>query len=186
LGRLAPSDDEDKEMMRNFSDEARSIFLVGLRNAHGMENQALSIMKPQASRIEHYPAVAQRLEQHIRETEGQIQRLETILGEMDEDPSTFKDTVMSMIGSMTAVGHSAASDEIIKNSLANYAFEHYEMAAYKSLLTLAEAGGMQQAMQLLQQNLAEEQAMAEWIDQNLRSVTLQYANLRDAGESAKV
>jgi ferritin-like metal-binding protein YciE len=174
-------------MISNFSDEAREIFVVGLRNAHGMENQALSIMKPQASRIENYPAVAQRLDQHIRETEGQIERLETILRDMGEDPSTFKDTVMSMVGSMTAVGHSAASDEIIKNSLANYAFEHYEIAAYKSLLTLAEAGGgMQQAMQLLQQNLAEEQAMAEWFDQNLHSVTLQYAQLRDAGASAKI
>ena len=63
-------------MNDNFSDEAREIFVVGLRNAHGMENQALSIMKPQASRIENYPAVAQRLEQHIRETESQIERLE--------------------------------------------------------------------------------------------------------------
>jgi ferritin-like metal-binding protein YciE len=173
-------------MISNFSDEAREIFVVGLRNAHGIENQALSIMKPQASRIENYPAVAQRLDQHICETEGQIERLEAILREMNEDPSTFKDTVMSMVGSMTAVGHSAASDEITKNSLANYAFEHYEIAAYKSLLVLAEAGGMQQATQLLQQNLAEEQAMAEWLDQNLHSVTLQYAQLRDAGESAKI
>jgi ferritin-like metal-binding protein YciE len=74
-----------------------------------------------------------------------------------------------MVGSMTRSAIQAASDEIIKNSLANLAFEHYEMAAYKSLLTLAEAGGMQQAMQLLWQNLASEQAMAEWLDQNLRT-----------------
>jgi ferritin-like metal-binding protein YciE len=186
LGRLTTLPDEDTNMNDNFSDEAREIFVVGLRNAHGMENQALSIMKPQASRIENYPAVAQRLEQHIRETESQIERLETILRGMDEDPSTFKDTVMSAVGSVTAMGHSAATDEIIKNSLANYAFEHYEMAAYKSLLTLAEAGGMEQAVELLEQNLAEEEAMAEWLDENLPSVTLQYAHLRDAGESAKI
>jgi ferritin-like metal-binding protein YciE len=74
-----------------------------------------------------------------------------------------------MVGSMTRSAIQAASDEIIKNSLANLAFEHYEMAAYKSLLTLAEAGGMQQAMQLLRQNLASEQAMAEWLDQNRRT-----------------
>lgn len=36
--------------MANFSDKARDIFIVGLRNAHAMENQALSIMKPQESR----------------------------------------------------------------------------------------------------------------------------------------
>jgi ferritin-like metal-binding protein YciE len=59
--------------------ETRSIFITGLRNAHAMENQALSIIKPQVSRIENYPEVARRLEQHIRETEGQVVRLEEIL-----------------------------------------------------------------------------------------------------------
>jgi ferritin-like metal-binding protein YciE len=44
----------------------RFIFLLGLRNAHAMENQALSIMKPQVARIENYPEVARRLEEHIR------------------------------------------------------------------------------------------------------------------------
>jgi hypothetical protein len=41
-----------------------------------MENQALSIMKPQLSRIENDPEVAAKLEQHIRETDGQIVRIE--------------------------------------------------------------------------------------------------------------
>ena len=36
--------------------ETRSVFITGLRNAHAMENQALSIMKPQVSRIENYPS----------------------------------------------------------------------------------------------------------------------------------
>lgn len=37
-----------------------------------MENQALSIMKPQVKRIENYPEIAEQLEKHIIETEGQI------------------------------------------------------------------------------------------------------------------
>jgi len=43
-------------------DTVRSIFVTGLKNAHAMENQALSIMKPQVSRIENYPEVAARLD----------------------------------------------------------------------------------------------------------------------------
>lgn len=34
-----------------------------------------------------------------------------------------------------------AGYEILKNSFANFAFENFEVAAYKSLLTVAEAGG---------------------------------------------
>lgn len=34
---------------------SHDLFVTGLENAHAMENQALPIMKPQASGIENYP-----------------------------------------------------------------------------------------------------------------------------------
>ncbi len=168
------------------SSETRSIFVTGLKNAHAMENQALSIMKPQVSRIENYPDVASRLEQHIRETEGQIARLEEILSSLSEDHSTLKDMALSFTGSMAAMGHSIAGDEIIKNSLANFAFENFEIAAYKSLMTISELGGFPGSVAALKANLDEEIAMAKWLDDNLRSVTIKFASLKEAGMSAKV
>lgn len=173
-------------MASNFTDQARDIFIVGLRNAHAMEKQALAIMKPQEARLESYPTVLERLRRHIGETEGQIQRLESVLDDLGESPSTFKDTAQSFMGSMVALGHSAASDEIIKNSLANFAFENYEIAAYTSLMTLAEAGGFAGAQGLLRQSLDEEKAMARWLEENLPLVTLQFADLRAAGAGGKI
>ena len=168
------------------TNKAREIFIVGLRNAHAMENEALGIMKPQLKRIENYPQVAERLDQHIRETEGQLQRLADILDGLDESSSTLKDTALSIMGTMAAMGHTLAGDEILKNSFANFAFENFEIAAYNSLLVLSEAGNVPQAAQVLQQNLAEEEAMAEWIRQNLADVTQRYVELSEAGETAKV
>lgn len=118
--------------------KTREIFVTGLKNAHAMENQALSIMKPQVKRIENYPDIAARLEEHIRETEGQIGRLEEILTSLAEDNSSLKDAALSFTGSMAALGHTVAGDEILKNSMANFAFENFEIAAYKSLITIAE------------------------------------------------
>ena len=166
--------------------ETRDVFIVGLRNAHAMENQALSIMKPQLQRIENYPEVAAKLEQHISETEGQIGRLEEILSGLNEDHSTLKDVALSFSGSMAALGHTMAGDEILKNSFANFAFENFEIAAYKSLLTIAEAGGYGAAMTGLQANLSEEKAMADWLDNNLAALTTKFLSLREAGEKAKV
>jgi len=168
------------------SPETRSIFVTGLKNAHAMENQALSIMKPQVSRIENYPNVAARLEQHIRETEGQITRLEEVLTSLSEDHSALKDMALSFTGSMAAMGHSIAGDEIIKNSLANFAFENYEIAAYKSLITIAELGGFPGLAPALKANLDEEISMAKWLDDNLRSVTIKFSSLKEAGMTAKV
>lgn len=166
--------------------DIRTIFVTGLKNAHAMENQALSIMKPQVSRIENYPQVADRLQQHIRETEGQITRIETLLDELAESHSALKDMALSFTGAMAALGHTVAGDEILKNSFANFAFENFEIAAYKSLITVAELGGFPNAVPTLRSNLDEEIAMADWLDANLRSVTMTFASLKESGETAKI
>lgn len=170
--------------MITHSEIIKELFVVGLRNAHAVEKQALSIMTPQVERLVNYPAVADRLRLHIDETHGQIARLDEILASHETSASTLKDTALSLSGGMAAIAHSVAADEILKNSYANYAFEHFEIAAYKSLLTLADDGGFSQAATALRQSLAEEEAMAAWIDQSLPDVTRRYADLRaEAGSS---
>ncbi|KQZ48679.1 hypothetical protein ASD54_17670 [Rhizobium sp. Root149] len=168
------------------TEDRRSLFVAGLKNAHAMENQALSIIKPQLSRIENYPQVAARLEQHLRETEAQIKRIEDILAGLNEDNSTLKDWMLSATGSMAALGHTMADDEILKNSFANFAFEHFEIAAYNALLVMAEMCGHQSSIAGLKENLSEEEAMARWLSDNLREVTSEFVVRREAGETAKV
>lgn len=166
------------------SDRFRDLFVVGLRNAHAVEKQALSIMEPQLSRIENYPEVADQLRKHIEETHGQIARLDEILAGFDSSSSGLKDMALSMTGGMAALAHTVAGDEILKNSFANYAFEHFEMASYKSLITLAEDGGFG-SISLLKQSLGEEERMAQWIDEALPTITRRYAKLYvEAGASA--
>jgi len=164
----------------------RDIFVSGLKNAHAMENQALSIMKPQVKRIENYPDIAAKLEEHITETEGQIARLEEILTSLAEDHSSLKDLALSFTGSMAAMAHSVAGDEILKNSFANFAFENFEIAAYKSLITIAELGGHEGLVSGLKQSLDQEIAMAAWLEENLLPTTVKFANLKEAGQTAKV
>jgi len=67
-----------------------------------------------------------------------------------------------------ALMHSAAQDEILKNTFANNAFENFEIAAYKSLLVLCRECGASFAREPLLLSLKEEEAMAGWIDQNVR------------------
>ncbi|MEV4608832.1 ferritin-like domain-containing protein [Neorhizobium sp. LMR1-1-1.1] len=167
-------------------DKTRDIFVTGLKNAHAMENQALSIMKPQVKRIENYPEIAAQLEKHISETEGQIERLEEILTSLAEDHSSLKDIALSFTGSMAALSHTVAGDEILKNSFANYAYENFEIAAYNSLITVAELGGYSGLVSSLQVNLDQEIAMAQWLQDNLRPTTIKFAELKESGETAKV
>jgi ferritin-like metal-binding protein YciE len=171
-------------MATSSQQEVRSVFVTGLKDAHALENQALSMMNRQIERVEQYPEVGARMRAHVEETNGQISRLEKILGALGEDYSTIKDLGASFMGNMAALGHTVAGDEILKNSFANYAFENFEAASYKSLLTMAEAGGFRDAVPLLQQSLREEEAMAKWLDENLPSVTTRYLQLRSSGAQA--
>jgi len=171
-------------MATQSQDVVQSVFITGLKNAHGVEHQALALMDRQIDHLANYPEVADKLREHRAETEQQIQRLDQILAGFDESASGLKDLALSISGNMAAIAHVFAPDEILKNSFANFAFENFEIAAYKSLLTLADAGGFSNATPLLQQTLGEEQAMAEWVDQNNAMITMKYVSLRAAGETA--
>ena len=156
--------------------KARDIFIDGLRNAHAMETQARELMERQSERLTDYPEVRTQMQKHLRETEGQMKRLEQCLSSLGETTSTIKDTAQSFMGNMMALGHSMAGDEILKNTFANNAFEHFEIAAYKSLLALCGPAGADSARALLEQSLKEEEAMAAWVDQNVGKVTIAYLN----------
>ncbi|WP_281405693.1 ferritin-like domain-containing protein [Mesorhizobium sp. B2-3-4] len=173
-------------MANDAHNRVRDLYVTGLRNAHAMENQALSIMKPQLERIENYPQVAEKLDQHIRETEGQIGRLDSLLEGLGESNSTIKDMALSLGGTMAAMGHTVAGDEILKNSFANFAFENFEIAAYNSLLVIADLAGETRAEGPLRQNLSEEEGMARWLQASLADVTRHFAELKSVGEEAKV
>jgi ferritin-like metal-binding protein YciE len=170
--------------MSGTSDHTRSIYIVGLRNQHAVENQAIELLERQLGRLENYPEMAEKMRQHLQESKEQARRIEELLSQFDTSHSTLKDTVMSIVGNMAALAHTPASDEVVKNTFANYAFEHYEIASYKSLLTLAEITGHNSSMSALKQSLGEEQAMAQWIDDHIAETIRMYVSRSAAGVTA--
>ncbi len=165
-------------------DVTRSVFVTGLKNAHALEHEALALMNRQIDRMKNYPEVADRLREHREETEQQVRRLEAIFGELGESRSPIKDVAMSIAGNLAALGHTIAGDEILKNTFANQAFENFEIASYRSLITEAEAGGFSSAIPLLQETLREEERMAEWVAESVPMITRRFLSLKEAGETA--
>jgi ferritin-like metal-binding protein YciE len=165
-------------------DRARKLLIVGLRNAHAMEKQAQELMERQIGRTDDYPEVKRRLQDHLRETLTQKKRLEAALQEMDSSPSAIKDAVLGVGANLAAMGHAIAGDEIIKNALANHAFENYEIAAYKSLIALCKDGSVRGFVTELRASLDEEERMAKWVYDNIEKVTLQYLQTEQSQSAA--
>ena len=165
-------------------DITQELFITGLKNAHGVEHQALALMDRQIEHLANYPEVEQMLRAHRAETEGQIERIDEILAAFDTKASALKDAALTVTGNLAAIAHVFTPDEIIKNSFANHAFENFEIAAYTSLLTLAEAGGLERYAAPLEQSLKQEQRMAQLVLDSVPAITRKYAELRAAGETA--
>lgn len=168
------------------SESIREVYIAGLVNARALETEAVQLLSRQVERLESYPDMEAALRRHISESEVQRDRLDELLDSLGSSNSTVKDFITAAMANIAAVGHAFAPDEVLKNALANYAFEHYEIAAYKSLLTLADLAGHTTAQAPLDLSLREEERMAQWCHDNLDKVTRRYAELRSSGRKAGV
>ena len=166
------------------NDTVQSIFITGVKNAHALEKEALQIIERQLERVTNYPEMERMLRQHLEETNRHHERIDQILHDLGEDRSLLKDWATQLMGNMAAVAHVPMADEILKNTFANNAFENFEVAAYKSLITMAEAAGQSRFVPALRQNLEEDQRMAQWIADNVETITRKYLEREARGEKA--
>ena len=151
--------------------DPREHLLHWLRDAHAMEQQAEQMLKAQAGRIENYPRLKARIEQHLEETLGQQKLLEGCLERLGSSPSAIKDTMGMMAAMGQALGGMFASDEIVKGAMASYVFEHMEIASYTALIAASREAGDAETQRVCEQILAQEEAMAQWVKENLPEVT---------------
>ena len=166
--------------------DAREHLLDWLRDAHAMEQQAEQMLKAQAARIEHYPKLRARIEQHVQETLGQQAVLLQCIERLGSSPSTIKDTMGKLAALGQAMGGVVASDEIVKGAMAGYVFEHMEIASYTALIAAAQTLGDSETQQACEQILAEEIAMAQWLQDNLPEITQQFlSRVETPGVEAK-
>ena len=167
-------------------DTMHEIYHTGLRNLHALEMTAIELTERQVERLENYPEMKARLEQHRVESQEQARRLEAILKRHDTSTSALKNTVTAIAGNVAAAVHTVAPDEILKNTFANLAFEHQEIASYMSIITMAEMVGDAAAIPELQKSLAEEQSMADFVKVNIVPTTQRFMQLSSAGQKAGI
>lgn len=132
-----------------------------LRDAHAMEQQAEHMLKAQSKRLEHYPELKARIDQHIEETLGQQKLIDECLSRLGGSSSTIKDMTGKIMAFGQAAGGSLMSDEVVKGAMAGYVFENVEIATYTVLIAAAQAAGDVETQAACEQILPQEVAMAE-------------------------
>jgi ferritin-like metal-binding protein YciE len=138
-------------------------FVDELRDVYNAEQQITKAL-PKMIKAASSPELQKALSKHLEETKGQITRLEEVFEAVDEKVRGKKCEGMSGI---IEEGKTAMSedfdDETMDAALIASAqrVEHYEMAAYGTLVAWAEAMGHNDAAELLRATLDEEKAADE-------------------------
>jgi ferritin-like metal-binding protein YciE len=166
------------------SDEVRSIFITGVKNAHALEKEAIQILERQLERLKNYPEMETLIRRHLEESRQHEQRIDEVLDGLGEDRSLLKDLATQFMGNMAAIAHVPMPDEILKNTFANHAFENFEVASYKSLIVMAEAAGESRFLTALNQNLREDENAAQMIKDMVEPITRKYLERAASGAKA--
>jgi len=139
------------------------LFLYELKDVYDAEQQLVEAL-PKLARAATDRDLASAFETHLSETRKQVTRLKEVFAECDETPDRVECKGMKgLIAEAEQVLREDAEPAVMDAALiaAAQRVEHYEIAAYGTLITWAEAGGFRGAQHLLEQNLEEEKAADE-------------------------
>lgn len=142
-----------------------------LRDAHAAEKQSEKMLGMFCDRLENYPSLKTQIRKHIEETRGQAERLERCLERFGKSESTLKDLGGKLLGMSQSLSGVFVEDEVIKGVMASYTFEHMEIASYRILIAAADACGDNEIKTVCAGILAEEIAMADWLDEHMAEIT---------------
>jgi ferritin-like metal-binding protein YciE len=164
------------------STDAKMVYQSSLSATHAAEEQGLRMMETQLTHLQDFPDYAAILEGHRATTKEQIARIERALEETGSSPSAIKEAVTQAVGAAGAALHAVFPDTHLKNLFTGYGYQYYQIAAYTSLATLAEAAGFGHHRQWIDQSRQEEQDAADRVEPLISSVTTRYLERETASK----
>jgi ferritin-like metal-binding protein YciE len=138
-------------------------FIDELRDVYNAEQQVTKAL-PKMIKAATSPELKQAFTNHLEETKAQVARLVEVFGVLDEKVRGKKcDGIAGILEEGQAAMAENFDDPTMDAALIASAqrVEHYEMAAYGTLVAWAEALGHTDAAELLQTTLDEEKATDE-------------------------
>lgn len=152
----------------------KETLLDWLRDAHAMESSIISLLERQSGSLEGHPALEGKINEHLEITRQQKEKVGQLIERLGGDTSAVKEGTGKLLSNLKAMSTAAASDMVVKDSIANFAVEHFEIASYKSLIAAAQDLGESEVEQTCREILRQEEEMAEWLDEHISQVTKVY------------
>lgn len=136
------------------------------------ERQFLKGLKKMSKEISDTEVKA-RMEQHIDETDGQIETLNRAFEAIGEKPKAERcDAAIGLMEEHASFKEDKPSKPMLEafDLGSGLRVEHYEIAGYRSAIAIAKVLGEDQCVKLLQENLDQEEDMAKFLERNAAKV----------------
>jgi ferritin-like metal-binding protein YciE len=148
-------------------EQLNKLMIDQLRDAYSAEKQALRIAQ-RMMKMSSNEKLKQGFQMHFEQTEGQVERLEQALEQLGAKPGrkvceAMRGLIEEAQHEMQEADKGPMMDVVI--IAAAQRIEHYEIAAYGTMATLAKSAGMKDLGNLLGQSLDEEKRMDEQLSQ---------------------
>ena len=138
-------------------------FIDELRDVYDAEKQLIKAL-PKLAEAASSPELKEAFESHLEETKGQIERLEEVFASLDEKvQGKHCDGIEGIIDE----GETTMAEDFEPTAMdacliaAGQRAEHYEIAAYGTLVAWARSLGHAEAAELLEETLNEEKLADE-------------------------
>jgi ferritin-like metal-binding protein YciE len=134
------------------------LFIHELKDIYSAEKQLLKAL-PKMAKSASNDKLREGFETHLKETEEHVNRIEQIFEDLDGKPSGVKCEGMAGLIEEGEEVVEADGDDAVKDAAliaAAQKVEHYEIASYGTVRTMAGQLGYTRAQELLQQTLKEE------------------------------
>jgi ferritin-like metal-binding protein YciE len=152
--------------------DLQDLFVEELRDLYSAENQLVKAL-PKMAKAASEEKLKAAFEEHLEQTKGHVERLDTIFEELGEKPTGKKCKAMAgLVAEGKEMMDEDATPEVMDAGLiaAAQRVEHYEMAGYGTVRAYAKVLGNEQAARELQKTLDEEGAADKKLTKIAQSV----------------
>ena len=160
----------------------REQLIQWLGDAHAMEVGIVSTLEKHIADAKGLPKVRAALTKHLRETKSHATEMKKALASLGGSHPVLKEGVSKLANLAAGMVTTAAKDTIVKNAIADFATEHFEMACYNSLILTATALGETKIAAACKAILKEEKAMAAQLESLFKGVNDTYLATLDDDE----
>lgn len=152
----------------------RDLFVDELKDLYSAEHQLLKAL-PKMVKAATATELKRAFESHLKETKGQVDRLEQVFASLDISPKGKKCKAMEgLVEEGADLMKEDADPDVMDAGLiaAAQRVEHYEMAGYGCVRTYAQLLGETKAATLLQKTLDEEGAADKKLTQIAKQINV--------------